>query len=134
MGVSGIDVAGIVGGALSAHEAGTVIEHVTAAGHRSRGPFVAHIDGLQLGAVGEHKVCSDRLFQAEAGEVDCFQVAAVVEHARHAVRTRDVGRVEIAQVKTFQAAAVFKHPMHISHFGRVEMAQVETCQASAFIE
>ena len=94
VGIGLVNMVGIVGRALAAHQAGAVSEHTDRTGHGSRAPTATHIDGPQIGAAKEHVI-----------------------HNVH------IGRVEIPYVKACKTAAGTEHPVHIGQFTGVQVVQ-----------
>ena len=84
----------VVGRTLTAHQAGTILEHVPSVAHGSRRPTIAHIDGPQVIAVDKH-------------------VSYLV----------DLRRVETAQIKTRQFITAIEHESHNGHLTGVQISQ-----------
>ena len=95
VGVGLVHMVGIIGRALTAHQVGTVLEHICGTGNGIRTPTTSGIDGCQ--------------------------VAATIEHVFH---ISHLGRVKTTQVKARQACAKVEHAIHTSHLGRVEVAYI----------
>ena len=98
MGVSLIDVVGIVSRTHAAHQFGAAIEHIPRRGRRGqclRTPTVTGIDGRQG--------------------------TAILEYTTHVSHVRGV---EIAHVKTRHIAAATKHVSHVSNCCGVEVFHV----------
>ena len=157
MGIGLVNVVGIVGGALAAHQARAVIEHLVGSGHGISVPPAAGIDGSQIAAAREHFFHAAQVGGIEAAQVKFCQTRAVSEHAvryvqadcveaaqvkfrqtraasEHVSHVDHVGGVEVAQVKLRQTRAASEHAEHIEHLGCVEATHVKACQGTAVSE
>ena len=76
VGVGGIDMIGIIGRALAAHQTGAVKEHISRVRHGSSAPTTAHTDVVQIIAVCEHLCHVGHPGRVETAQVKACQFPA----------------------------------------------------------